>query len=72
MTSRDFCFWLQGYFEVSEEETMNKEQVKNVKKHLALCFKHDIDPSMGDNKHQNILNNIHNDNTPGGGVTLRC
>jgi hypothetical protein len=26
---------------------------------FALVFKHEIDPSMGDDKHQQILNEIH-------------
>ncbi len=31
-----------------------------IKKHLALVFKHEIDPSMGDEEHQKVLNKIHN------------
>lgn len=63
MTSRDFCYWLQGYFEVSEAKIMNKTQLNQVKKHLNLVFKHEIDPSMGDESHQNGLNMIHNPQT---------
>lgn len=64
MTSRDFCFWLQGYFEISKEANngkieMTEKQVKMIEKHLALVFKHEIDPSMGDDKHQAELNEIH-------------
>ena len=29
-------------------------------KHLNLVFKHEIDPSMGGEAHQNELNKIHN------------
>lgn len=73
MTSRDFCFWLQGFFEVSKEKTLDKEKVETIKKHLALCFKHDIDPSMGDKKHQNILNEIHNQsNKDNPNLIMRC
>lgn len=60
MTSRDFAYWLQGFFEVSNAETITKEQTEVVKRHLSLVFKHEIDPSMGDEKHQQELNNIHN------------
>ena len=28
MTSRDFAFWLQGFFEVSNAETITKEQTQ--------------------------------------------
>jgi hypothetical protein len=59
MTSRDFAFWLQGFFEVSNAETINKEQTQVIKSHLNLVFKHEIDPSMGDEKHQSELNEIH-------------
>ena len=60
MTSRDFAYWLQGFFEVSNAETITKEQTTMIKKHLNLVFKHEIDPSMGDEKHQQELNAIHN------------
>lgn len=65
MTSRDFCYWLQGYFEihnVAAEDAyaiLTGEQIRCIQKHLALVFKHEIDPSYGDEKHQVELNNIH-------------
>jgi hypothetical protein len=66
MTSRDFCYWLQGFFEIDAASRENPEaplcveQVDMIKKHLALVFKHEIDPSYGDAKHQAELNEIHN------------
>lgn len=63
MTSRDFAFWLQGFFEVSNAETITKEQTQLIKNHLNLVFKHEIDPSMGDDKHQAELNAIHKPNS---------
>lgn len=77
MTSRDFCFWLQGYFEIKETDgedlVMTKEQIKMVRKHLNLVFKHEIDPSMGDDNHQAQLNEIHSSGTkPNGDALLRC
>ena len=59
MTSRDFAYWLQGYFEVSDPKEIGPKETEMIKKHLALVFKHEIDPSMGDEKHQQILNEIH-------------
>jgi len=47
MTSRDFCFWLHGYFEISGKSDISIDQVDMVKRHLALVFKHDIDQSLG-------------------------
>ena len=60
MTSRDFAYWLQGYFEVSNPKTIGEKETEMIKKHLNLVFKHEIDPSMGDDKHQQELNDIHN------------
>lgn len=60
MTSRDFAYWLQGFFEVSNAETITKKQTTMIKKHLNLVFKHEIDSSMGDEKHQQELNSIRN------------
>lgn len=39
---------------------LNREQVEVIQKHLALVFKHEIDPSMGNQEHQGKLNEIHN------------
>ena len=44
MNSIDFCFWLQGYFEISNSKSLSDEQVEVIKNHLALTFKHEIDP----------------------------
>lgn len=64
MTSRDFAFWLQGFFEVSSAETVTKEQTELIKRHLNLVFKHEIDPSMGGAQHQAALNSIHGSKPP--------
>lgn len=36
MNERDFYYWLQGYFELSGSKTLDEEQVKMVKEHMAL------------------------------------
>ena len=53
MTSRDFCYWLQGYFEITKSNPHNnqmiqltKEQVEAIQNHLKMVFKADIDPSF--------------------------
>jgi hypothetical protein len=60
MTSRDFAYWLQGFFEIQNPTTLNQEQLTMIQAQLNLVFKHEIDPSMGDIKHQAELNKIHN------------
>jgi hypothetical protein len=77
MTSRDFCFWLQGFLEVSDShddtkvESLQPEHVACIKKHLALVFVHEIDPSMGKPAHQAVLDHLHGPGTTGTGI-LRC
>ena len=80
MQSRDFVYWLQGYFEISDAKTIGEKETDIIKKHLNLVFKHEIDPSMGDQKHQDELNAIHNTppkptfppNMDDNGVKIRC
>ncbi len=60
MTSRDFCYWLQGIFEVGDVKELNASQIAIVRAHLSMVFVHEIDPSMGDQKHQELLTELHN------------
>lgn len=60
MTSRDFCFWLQGFFEINgDTNEITTEQSQIIQRHLSLVFAHDIDPSMGDQSVQDKLNDLH-------------
>lgn len=78
MTSRDFCYWLQGYFEISGSGSLSVEQAEVVRRHLALVFVHEIDPSAGPPAKQDELNKIHGTAAPtiGGigphGQVYRC
>lgn len=80
MTSRDFVFWLQGFFEIAGANPtvdtaydLSAPQTDIIKKHLALVFIHEIDPSAGPKPHQANLNAIHNvQSPPSDGVTYRC
>jgi len=81
MTSRDFCYWLQGFFELHsagpkapephDAKRLHGYQVEMIEQHLKLVFKHEIDPSMGGPAKQDALNAIHGGATPGGAI-LRC
>lgn len=65
MTSRDFAYWLQGFFEIQEASgeanlSLTPSQVRMIKKHLALVFYHEIDPSYtNDPQKQQEMNQIH-------------
>lgn len=67
MNARDFCFWLQRYFELQGVDPLNDgikpAQAKSIRDHLSLVFAHDIDPSMGPKEHQAKLDNIHGPDT---------
>jgi hypothetical protein len=42
MQSRDFCFWLQGFFELSEaSDRITADQVSLIRRHLDLVFAHE-------------------------------
>lgn len=79
MGSRDFAYCLKGFFEVANPKEINEEQTQMIKNHLNMVFKHEIDPSMGDQKHQDELNAIHSYDAPHltpmrdeNGAVLRC
>jgi len=38
MTHRDFAYWLKGFFEISKSDELTKEQVQEIKTHLAASF----------------------------------
>ena len=44
MNTIDFCYWLQGHFELSGSDKLTEEQVRVIKNHLNLVFLHEIDP----------------------------
>lgn len=65
MTSREFCYWLQGYFEIHSDQSataLTGAQTEMVRRHLALVFKHEIDPSYAGNQAE--LQEIHDGKNP--------
>lgn len=76
MTSRDFCYWLQGYFEIEQSGTsrpnLTEKQVETIRNHLSMVFKHEIDPSMGPQTHQDVLNLLHQQGMPPSDQIARC
>lgn len=86
MKMQEFCYWLQGYFELLSDSdsasdddlpVINNAQAKVIQQHLAMVFKHDIDPQYGDAQQQQELQNIHDGFPPqhigdGGDVLYKC
>lgn len=86
MKAVEFCYWLQGYFEIDAadrpavfeeglrddtEWSLSAPQVAMIKKHLALVFLHDIDPSYP-KEQQDQLNEIHSGIIPAKPQVFRC
>ncbi len=72
MKAVEFCYWLQGYFEINDKKRgLSAKQVESIQKHLAMVFKHEIDPSYKDS---DKLNQIHSggNNPAGGDFMIRC
>lgn len=76
MQSRDFCYWLQGFFEIhGGDVVLTPPQVDIIKNHLNMVFVHDIDPSMGGPEKQEALNAAHKPAIGGilpNGLVARC
>lgn len=67
MTSKDFVYWLQGLFELSDPQpqTLNATQTDLIRRHLQLVFKHEIDPSYSsDPQVQQEMQDIHDGKVP--------
>lgn len=38
MTPEQFTYWLQGYFEISKDKTLDESQIQIIQDHLSLVF----------------------------------
>lgn len=68
MTSRDFCYWLQGLFELGQPDKLDAKKTDLIRRHLALVFAHEIDPAAGPPDHQKILDDLHDSTKPPPGI----
>ncbi len=71
MTARDFCYWLQGYFELNPTDRgtpIGGEQAAKIRAHLNMVFAHEIDPSAGDAQVQAKLDALHSQTAEGSGL----
>lgn len=65
MKATEFCYWLQGFFEIgynhtpSSAKSLTSTQIEMIERHLEMVFAHDIDPKAGSEGHQHILQEIH-------------
>ena len=59
MKSVEFCYWLQGLFELGNPVSLNEQQTLLIKKHLNMVFVHEIDGSYPQEQ-QKALSDAHN------------
>ena len=69
MKASEFCYWLQGYFEIAgstpqEPGAINSQQSATIQRHLALVFAHELDKQHGDADQQAKLQALHDANKP--------
>ena len=71
MNTIDFCYWLQGYFEISGASEISAEQAQVIQNHLNLVFKHEIDPLRESQTETpvSVLNTAH---SPQNDTLIRC
>lgn len=61
LSPEQFCYWLQGYFEImGEQGSLNQTQYKKVKEHLEMVFNHVPKPIP----HSDIVNVPYHPVTP--------
>lgn len=58
MKSTEFCYWLQGLFELGNPKALDERQTDLIKRHLHMVFLHEIDPSYPADQ-QVALDNAH-------------
>ena len=54
MKSRDFCYWLQGLFELQNPKALDEKQTDLIRAHLHMVFIHEIDPSLPQNQQEQL------------------
>lgn len=61
MKPDQFCYWLQGFFEISDPVELDYEEIKQIKNHLNLVFTHYLDPESNAETNVNpaILQAVH-------------
>jgi hypothetical protein len=59
MSSTNFCYWLQGFFEMTQAEELTPMQVEQIKDHLKLVFKKETPEYIG----YDLLSTTHTGNS---------
>ena len=71
MNTVDFCFWLQGHFELSNDVGMSEAQVRIIRDHLNLVFVHEVDP-LRESQTTTVPSILNSTHSPGNDELARC
>lgn len=58
MKAHEFCYWLQGCFELGNISNLSEQQVQVIKNHLNMVFLHDIDTKYPETKELTKLHSV--------------
>jgi len=68
LTPREFCYLLQGLFELQDPKTLDEKQTKKIKENLNRVFDHQAES----NKLEPLINPGHGHGPGPGGQAYRC
>lgn len=54
MKTTEFCYWLQGLFELGNPVSLDEQQTELIRKHLEMVFLHDIDKRVSETEQVKI------------------
>lgn len=54
MTEREFCYWLQGFFELTDTKNISETQTEVIKEHLSLVFNKVTQKKFESNKYKHL------------------
>jgi hypothetical protein len=61
MLAGDFCLWLKSVLDTRGAGPLTPGETTLIRENLSNVFRHEIDPLMGDDAHQALLNKIHSE-----------
>lgn len=59
MLPGDFCLWLKSLLANRAGDELTVKETVLIRESLSGVFRHEIDPQMGDDAHQALLNRLH-------------
>lgn len=58
MTPENFCYWLQGFFEITDANTIYPEELNMIKEHLELALSKENVTQRGTDNNTNPIGHV--------------